>query len=243
MHKLWLLLTLTLALQTAFAQDAKLEITPLTDNFYIYSTYNYYQGYRIPAHGMYLVTEEGIALFDTPWDSTQFQPLLDSIELRHHQPVKLCIATHWHDDRTRGLEYYRAQGIATYTTAFTDQLSAENHMKRAEYLFRKDTTFSLGGYTFETFYPGEGHTKDNIVLWFPKQQILYGGCLIKGAKAKNLGYLGDANPQAYYGTLQQVDTKYPNPKFIIVSHHDWHDTRSLKHSIKLAKRLKKKTRH
>ena len=62
--------------------NSKLDITPLTGNFYIYTTYNEYQGSKTPAHGMYLVTKKGVVLFDTPWDTTQFQPLLDSIQKR-----------------------------------------------------------------------------------------------------------------------------------------------------------------
>lgn len=236
MQKLLLSLLLLFPLTDLFGQT-RLQITPLTGDFYIYTTYNEYQGNLIPAHGMYLVTGEGVVLFDTPWDSTQFQPLLDSIQQKHHQSVRICIATHWHDDRTGGLEYYRQQGIRTYTTALTDQLSMENNHKRAEFLMTQDTVFKVGQCSFEVYYPGEGHTADNIVIWFNKERVLYGGCLIKGAEAKNLGYLGDANVQAYKTTLRRVQKKCPNPEYIIVSHHDWTNTRSLKHSIKLAKKL------
>ena len=224
----------------AQAPFAKLKITHLTGDFYIYTTYNLYEGKPIPAHGMYLVTNEGVALFDTPWDTTQFQPLLDSIEARHHQRVNSCIATHWHGDRTEGLAYYRQQGIKTYTTVLTDQWSKKNNKKRAEFLLAKDTVFRVGPYSFETFYPGEGHTADNIVIWFEREKILYGGCLIKGVEAKNLGFLGDANVEAYATTLRRVQKKCADPKHIIVSHHDWRDNRSLRHSIKLADALKER---
>ena len=189
---------------------------------------------------MYLVTNHGVVLFDTPWDTTQFQPLLDSIQLKHNKSVTICIATHWHSDRTEGLEYYKQKGIKTYTTLLTDEWSKKNHKKRAEHLMEKDTVFKVGQYAFETYYPGQGHTKDNIVIWFDKEKILYGGCLIKGADAENLGYLGDANVTAYASTLKKVRKKCRNPKFIIISHSDWHNLNSLKHSIKLAKQLKKK---
>ena len=220
-------------------QTEKLKITHLTGDFFIYTTYSIYEGDRIPAHGMYLVTDKGVALFDTPWDSTQFQPLLDSIEQKHHQKVILCIATHWHSDRTAGLEYYRNQGIMTYTTKLTDDYSRKNNKKRAEYLFERDTVFRVGQYAFETYYPGEGHTADNIVIWFNKEKILYGGGLIKGADAKKLGYLGDAHVKTNSLTLQKVKQKFPGPEFIIVSHSDWNNINSLDHSIQLAKELRK----
>lgn len=221
------------------AEKAKLKIKLLTGNFYIYTTYNVYEGNYIPAHGMYLLTDNGAVLFDTPWDTTQFQPLLDSIKLKHNKSINTCIATHWHADRTEGLEYYKKQGIKTYTTTLTDKFSRENNKKRAEFLMTKDTVFNVGQYSFEVYYPGEGHTVDNIIIWFEKEKVLYGGCLIKGADAENLGYLGDANVAEYETTLRRVKKKCANPKYIIVSHHDWTNINSLKRSIKLAKRLKK----
>ena len=238
-------ITFIFSLTTIFgqAEKSRLKISHLTGDFYIYTTYNTYEGSQLPANGMYLLTNNGVLLFDTPWDTTQFQPLLDSIKLKHNKSVTLCIASHWHGDRTEGLEYYKQKGIKTYTTLLTDELSKKNHKKRAEFLMAKDTVFNTDQYSFETYYPGEGHTADNIIIWFRKEKILYGGCLIKGADAENLGYLGDANVAAYESTLKKVQKKCPDPKFIIISHSDWNNINSLKNSIKLARKLKKKNYH
>ncbi|MDX1938750.1 MAG: BlaB/IND/MUS family subclass B1 metallo-beta-lactamase [Flavihumibacter sp.] len=227
---------------SAQAEKTKLTITPLSGDFYVYTTYNTYENSRVPANGMYVVTSNGVVMFDTPWDTTQFQPLLDSIQLKHHKPVILCFATHWHSDKTAGLEYYRQQGIKTYTTTLTDELSKKNNKKRAEFLMQQDTVFNIGQYSFETYYPGAGHTIDNIVIWFEKEKILYGGCLIKGVDDGTLGYLGDADTTAYAGTLQNVQKKCRQPKTIVIAHSDWSNNRSLQHSIKMAKALKKKSR-
>ncbi len=221
------------------AENAKLKIAHLTGDFYIYTTYNTYQESQVPANGMYLVTTNSVVMFDTPWDTTQFQPLLDSIQLKHNKKVVLCFATHWHSDKTAGLEYYRQQGIKTYTTVLTDELSKKNNKKRAEFLMTKDTVFNLGQYSFETYYPGEGHIVDNIVIWFEKEKILFGGCLIKGADDKNLGFIGDGNVAEYAATLKRVQKKFRKPKFIIVAHSDWKNIHSLKHSIMMAKELNK----
>ncbi len=220
--------------------EPKLKISHLTGDFYIYTTYNSYEESKVPANGMYLVSNNAVVMFDTPWDTTQFQPLLDSIQFKHNKKVVMCFATHWHSDKTAGLEYYRQQGIKTYTTILTDELSKKNNKKRAEFLMAKDTVFHAGQYSFETFYPGQGHTSDNIVIWFKKEKILYGGCLIKGAEDDNLGYLGDANVTAYASTLKKVRKKCRKPKFIIIAHSDWKNIHSLKHSLKMAKELKRK---
>lgn len=222
------------------AENPKLKISHLTGDFYIYTTYNTYQEYQVPANGMYLVTNNGVVMFDTPWDTTQFQPLLDSIKLKHNKTVVMCFATHWHSDKTAGLEYYRQQGIKTYTTILTDELSKKNNKKRAEFLMTNDTVFNVGQYSFETYYPGQGHTVDNIIIWFKKEKILYGGCLIKGADDEDLGYTDDGNVKEYASTLKKVQKKCRNPKYIIIAHSDWKNINSLNHSLTMAKELKKK---
>jgi metallo-beta-lactamase class B len=222
-------------------ENVKLKISHLIGDFYVYTTYNTYEKSQVPANGMYLVTNNGVVMFDTPWDTTQFQPLLDSIRLKHNKNVIMCFATHWHSDKTAGLEYYRQQGIKTYTTVLTDELSKKNNKKRAEFLMTKDTVFNIGKYSFETYYPGQGHTEDNIVIWFKAEKILYGGCLIKGADADNLGYLEDGNVREYASTLKNVQKKCKRPKFIVIAHSDWKNINSLKHSLMMAEKLKTPT--
>ena len=47
------------------------------------------------------------------------------------------------------------------------------------------------------FYPGPGHTSDNITVGIDGTDIAFGGCLIKDSKAKSLGNLGDADTEHY----------------------------------------------
>jgi len=225
-----------------FAQAVKngLQITHLTGNFYVFTTYQLYQGNPVPANGMYLVTGKGVVMFDTPWDAAQLQPLLDSIQARHHQTVSICIATHFHEDKTRGLTYYQQQGIQTFTTKQTDTLSVLNKKNRAAFLLYKDSVFNVGQYTFETFYPGRGHTADNIVLWFPKDKVLYGGCLVKSVEATDLGNLSDAYMKDWAGSIENIRHRYKNPAFVITGHQSWLSTRSLQHTLDLVKAYNKK---
>ena len=48
----------------------------------------------------------------------------------------------------------------------------------------------------KVFYPGPGHTSDNITVGIDGTDIAFGGCLIKDSKAKSLGNLGDADTEA-----------------------------------------------
>ncbi len=164
--------------------------------------------------------------------------LLDSIEAKHHKKVMIAVAIHSHEDRTSGLDFYKEQGIKTYTTKLTDAISLENERPRAEFLIEKDTVFTIGEYQFETFYAGEGHTKDNIVIWFEKQKVLYAGCLVKSMDAKTLEYIGEANLQEWPKTVKKVQAKFKNPKYIITGHHDWKSVEVLKHTLHLLRKNK-----
>lgn len=226
-----------------FSQDSlkKLIVTPLIGDFYIYTTFgDPGNGSSYPANGMYLVTTEGVVLFDTPWDTTQFLPLLQHIEKSHHQKVVMCFATHFHEDRTAGLEFYRKKGIKTYTSKLTDEWSVKKQQPRAEFLMYKDTVFQIGTYQFEMIYPGPGHAPDNIVFWFDKEKILYGGCLIKSKDDRHLGNLSDANIDEYANSLKKLKMKCLNPGYVIPGHNSWSDPSSLEHTLKMAERAKRK---
>lgn len=210
-----------------------LKITHLKDNFYVYVSYGTYNGEKYPANAMYLVTKKGVVLFDTPWGDQYYQPLLDSIWARHHQKVILCISTHFHADRTGGLQYYRSKGIKTYSTLQTDSLSKIHGDKRAQYLMHGDTTFNINGYHFQTFYAGPGHTLDNIEILFPKEKILYGGCFIKSVDDKSLGNLEDANVKEWGNSIKRLNEKFPNPQLVICGHNDWHNKNSVQHTLEM----------
>ena len=215
-------------------------ISHLTGDFYVYTTFGIYKGNPVPSNSMYMVTSNGVVLFDTPWDSTQFKPLLDSIRIKHGKKVIMCISTHFHGDRTAGLEYYRSMGIRTYTSKRTDELSKERHEKRAEFLIYKDSIFRVGQHSFQTYYGGQGHTPDNIVIWFYKEKILYGGCLVKSTEADDLGYLSDADVEKWAVTLRNIQNKFKNPEYIIPGHSDWSSKESLSHTLDLIQQYEEK---
>lgn len=222
------------------AQDpGKLEITHLTGDFYVYTTYHLLGGKPYPSNSMYVVTGKGVVLIDTPWDSTEFQPLLDSIEARHHKKAVLCISTHFHADRTAGLDYFKRKGIKTYSTAYTKQLCAANNEPQAEYTFTKDTTFTVGNHTFQTYYPGPGHAPDNIVIWFNKEKILYGGCFIKSTEVYDLGNLSDANVAQWPTGIHKVMGRFKNPAYVIPGHLSWANKASLAHTLHLLEQHEK----
>ena len=220
----------------------ELKITQLKGDFYIFTTYKMFGAKKQSANGMYVVTNEGVIIIDSPWDTCPFQPLLDSIKIRHNTKAIINIATHSHEDRTSGLDFYKQQGIKTFTTKLTDEISKKNERPRAEFLMKKDTVFNIGQYKFQTYFGGEGHTKDNIVIWFEKEKVLYGGCLVKSIDAKDLEYVSEANIKEWSTTIKKVKNKFKNPRYIITGHHNWGSNTTVEYTLKLIKLHKKKNK-
>ena len=213
--------------------DGRLKISPLVGDYYIFTSYGDFNGTRFPANGMYVITDAGAILFDTPWDSLQFQPLLDSIKVKHGREVVLCISTHFHDDRTAGLKYYKSKGIKTYSSKATFDLCRDRNENQSQFYFLNDTTFNVGGKAFSTYYAGAGHAPDNIVIWCEDEKILYGGCLVKSTETSSLGNLSDANLSEWKKSIKKIIRKYPRPNFVIPGHFSWTDSTALQHTLNL----------
>ena len=225
------------------ANKQPLSISHLTGDFYVYTTSRMLDGTPIPANSMYVVTDGGTVMIDTPWDTTQFQPLLDSIRIRHHSNVVLCVATHFHSDKTAGLDFLKQKGIPTFSSKMTFDLCKERHEKQAASFFTKDTTFVVGNHRFFAFYPGEGHTMDNIVIWCGDEKVLYGGCLVRSSETDDLGNLADANTAAWKGTILNVIHHFPDIRYVIPGHFGWKDNKGLEHTLQLLDNYAKKGPH
>jgi glyoxylase-like metal-dependent hydrolase (beta-lactamase superfamily II) len=104
------------------------------------------------------------------------------------------------------------------------------------------TTYKdLDGYLFPSnsmyLVTGEGHSRDNIVIWFPDLKILFGGCLVKSVESQGLGNTADANLREWGPSVRRVMKKYPKAKYVIPGHFGWKSRNGLKHTLKLLKRL------
>jgi glyoxylase-like metal-dependent hydrolase (beta-lactamase superfamily II) len=67
------------------------------------------------------------------------------------------------------------------------------------------------------FYPGAGHTIDNVVAWVPSDGVLFAGCLVKSITAPDLGNVADADLGAYPATIRRLADTY-RPRHVIPGH-------------------------
>jgi len=219
-----------------FTFSQGLSIKHVVANCYVFTTYSEIEGGKYPANGMYVITDQGALLMDTPWDTTQFKPLADSIEARHHKKIIYVLATHFHDDRAGGLAYYEAHSALTWSSALTKQWCILNRKDFAKHTFVSDTVFNIGNCKFQVFYPGKGHSPDNIVVWFPDQKLLYGGCFIKSTETESIGNLSDADTHAWAISAKRVQKKFKDAAYVIPGHLNWQSKDAIKHTLKLINR-------
>ena len=70
----------------------------------------------------------------------------------------------------------------------------------------------------KVFYPGPGHTSDNITVGIDGTDIAFGGCLIKDSKAKSLGNLGDADTSTTPRQRARLVRRSLKASMIVMSH-------------------------
>ena len=219
----------------SIAQESPLKIEQINPKLFVYTTYNTFDGQKYAANALYLVTKKGVVIFDTPWDKTQYQPLLDSIQAKHNLPVLAIFTSHWHEDRAGGFDFYNKKGIPTYATAQTNSILKANNKATSTHEIVLNKLYKIGGEKFKIEYFGEGHSLDNTTVWFPKYEILNGGCLVKSAEANDIGFIGDGNVKEWPTTINKLEQAHPAIKRVIPGHDEWKNGDHLKRTKEIIK--------
>jgi len=222
-----------------FAHDKneQLKITQLSDNVYQHISYKEVGSWgMVAASGLIVVDGINAHIIDTPWTQADTEKLVSWIKSKN-LIVKSSVVTHFHADASGGISYLNNQQIKTYATSLTNKLLSQKNKEEASDDIPNDT-FELVKDTIEVFYPGGGHTQDNIVVWLPKQEILFGGCFVKSMNSKHLGNMEDAIVKDWPQSIQNVLNKYPNIKIVVPGHGKLGNVSLLKHTAELALALK-----
>lgn len=189
----------------------------LSENAYQHMSIMEVDGYgKVAANGLIWVDCGEALLIDTPWTNEQTKTLVEWIEEHLRVPVTRFIATHWHGDCMGGLEYLQEKGIDSYANQMTIDIAREKGLPVPQHGFKRGLKMMSG--RVDCYYPGAGHAMDNIVVWIPSEELLFGGCLVKDWAAANLGNVADGDAEAWPKTLQKVEKKFPNARVVVPGH-------------------------
>ena len=174
----------------------------------------------VPANGLIARTREGLLLIDTTWSDAHAERLVDWAEENLADRVVKAIVTHSHADRTGGIGALRRRGIPVVAL---DLAARAVHADASGY---------------EAFYPGPGHAADNLVVWFPRQRILFGGCLVKAEAAEDLGNVADADLGSWPKAVEAVRERYPSAAIVVPGHGPVGGPGALERTLELRRRRK-----
>lgn len=219
----------------ALAGDSlpELQIEKIADDVYLHTSFQRVDGYGlVDANGLVVLDGQGAYIIDTPWSRLDTAALVVWLQERNYK-VKASVSTHFHDDRTAGIEYLNSISVPTYASARTNALLKKHGKALATETFG-DAPLWLVENKVEIFYPGPGHSVDNLVVWLPEQKILNGGCFVRAGEAGTLGNTSDAVISEWAASAERAQRRYPEAQIVIPGHGAPGDVSLLEHTRKLA---------
>lgn len=210
-----------------------LKIDRLTKNTFIHTSYLQTEDFgKVPCNGMIVIDRGEALIIETPTNNKDSKELLDYIEnTLKCKPIGV-VADHFHADCLGGLAEFHSRNIPSYAHSLTLEFAARDSVTIPQNGFENKLELTVGSIVVINEFLGEGHTRDNIVNYVPKDRILFGGCLVKAMSA-NKGYLGDANVSDWSATVERVKSTYQKSKVVIPGHGDYGGTELLDYTIEL----------
>ncbi len=212
-----------------------LTIIQISENAFQHISYKQTQDFgNVSCNGLVVRDNNEVIVFDTPTNDKSSLELIKWIKEKMHCNINAVIPTHFHDDCLGGLKAFDDNNIPSYANAKTIELAKQDQAVVIKNAFKDSLILKVGNQSISARFFGEGHTKDNVVGYFPSEHIMFGGCLIKELKA-NKGYLGDANISEWSATVEKVRKEYPNVKVVVPGHGACGDKSLLDYTINLFK--------
>ncbi|AXY76377.1 subclass B1 metallo-beta-lactamase [Paraflavitalea soli] len=210
-------------------------VTQITENSFQHTSFLQTNDFgNVPCNGLIVRNSKEVIVFDTPTNDTSAAALIKWIKEKLHCKINAIIPTHFHDDCLGGLKAFHNNNIPSYAYFRTIEFAKEKNFVVPQNSFKDSLILKVGNEHIIAKFFGEGHTKDNVVGYFPGENILFGGCLIKESGASK-GYLGDANVADWSGTVEKVKKEYPNVKIVVPGHGAYGDNKLLEYTINLFK--------
>lgn len=221
--------------KTPVEPATEVALTRLSDNLWLHTSTRELEGVgRFPSHGLLVDQPGGGLLIDSAWGPAATVELLEQIERELGHLPRAAIVTDFHDDRAGGTAQLEAAGIEVWSSpGIIARLDAASEPAPGHALEQPLWSGTLGGVDVEVWFPGAGHSPENLVVWLPDQRVLFGGCLLRAYESRGLGNVEDANLDAWAPTLRAVRERYADAHMVVPSHGDAGGPELVDHSFAL----------
>ena len=214
----------------------QLQLVPLTDRVWVHVSVDEIAGFgKVSSNGLVYALNGQAFLFDTPATNLLTEMLVKAVADSLKSKIVGFVPNHWHIDCMGGLKYLQSLGIESYANQQTIDEAKKRKLPVPAQGFSESLNLKLSGNTIECWYPGGGHTSDNIVVWLPSEKVLFAGCMVKEIKSKSQGNLTDADLKNWPSTIEKVIEKYKDVQIVVPGHGLWGGHEILEHTLKLVK--------
>jgi metallo-beta-lactamase class B len=202
---------ISLIAQFVATEAPRVVLTPLRGNVYVAEDYFY-----LKENSVVYVGDSSVSIVGATWTPETAKLLANEIGKITQKPITEVIDTNYHPDRAGGNAYFKSIGAKIVSTKMTNDLLKAHWDEMVRYVqkgfpsyptlplvlpdqtFAGDFELQSGG--VKAIYLGPSHTPDGIFVFFPKEKVLYGNCILK----EQLGNLDFAVLTEYPKTLQKL---------------------------------------
>ncbi|TWX67899.1 MBL fold metallo-hydrolase [Colwellia demingiae] len=239
---------------SAWAKNASFDfsVTPIADNVYSIVSPSFglptpeNKGWNSNSH--FVVTEKGVLLFDTGSSEIIGNEIKKAIKTVTEKPVRWVVNSHSHADHWLGNAGFidagaeiiasgRAvrvmkedgQGPVDAFSRMTKGATGTTHVKYPTLLLSQGEKRNLGGLDVEFIFSNDAHSPGDILMWLPKQKIIFGGDVLSSQWMPILTYHG--NVPHLIDTLYEVVKL--NPEIVLTGHGKATSGKSIKRDADL----------
>lgn len=180
----------------------------------------------------FIVTPQGVVVVDALGSPELARRLVSEIAKVTRQPIHTVIVTHYHADHIYGLQVFKELGARIvaheaardYLTSDTAQLRLQvsrqdlwpwvdekTRLVSADMWLKGPQELVVGGVRLMVQPVGPSHTAEDVVVYLPKQKVLFAGDLVF---RNRIPYVGQADSQhwiAAISELEKFDTRWMVP--------------------------------
>ena len=212
-------------------------VTPIAEN--VYSIVSPSIGLPTPenkgwnSNCHFVVTEKGVLLFDTGSSELIGNKIKSTIKTVTNQPVRWVINSHSHADHwlgnaaftNTGPEFITSNkalttmkehgpGAVEFYSRVTEGEIGSTQLVYPTLLLTQEQKRNFGGIDVEFIFSNDGHSPGDILMWLPKQKIIFGGDVLSSDWMPMI--TGHGNVENLINTLNTVAKL--NPTIVLTGH-------------------------
>ena len=169
-----------------------------------------------------IIGEKGVLVVDTRVSAKEAEQLIQQINTITQKPILYAVNTHFHFDHSLGNCAFKKKGalilshekgrLATASLGdkifeiikpmgMTEELLEGTTLSYPEITFSSQMRIDLGGVEVELIYLAPGHSPDNILVYVPKDKVLFAGDILF---SDFHAYMGTADLEGWQKNLDHI---------------------------------------